>query len=210
MNRQFLTGESHILGYCMRTMMMAVIVAVILAMTSLSLNAETYQGIGPYDTLADVKAKFPNARFVKDNPAWATETEVLYRITGSGLSGTILVMFSDIRAVIQKRANDAKEPASKEEWNTQLANMTDDDALIVKWVRWAPDKPVPLDRVIQKHGKPDKKDITDDMLPIREWQNKGLSALLTDDEKRVIFIQFNFTKEEIRKAWKTKYDNVPK
>lgn len=33
--------------------------------------AETYKGIGPFDTLSDIKQKFPGATYEKVHPAWA-------------------------------------------------------------------------------------------------------------------------------------------
>lgn len=67
--------------------------------------AEIYQDIRPFDTLGDLKAKFPHAEFEKKYPAWAKDTDAMYSITGAGLSGTITVKFDDIRPFNKKRLN---------------------------------------------------------------------------------------------------------
>lgn len=90
-----------------------------------------------------------------------------------------------------------------------LASQTDEVALSVNWVRWVPDTRIPLQRLVSKYGKPDKSGFSDeDYKPYRSW-NRGIEAYLTDDEKYVDRIDFNFTKEEYRKAYKEKFNFIP-
>ena len=93
-------------GKSMHKMIMAVIVVAIMAMCSLPLYAEIYQGIGPLDTLGDEKAKFPNAKYVKTKLAWAKETDAIYEVTGQGIYGLMMINFQDLRPLYRQTAVD--------------------------------------------------------------------------------------------------------
>ena len=171
--------------------------------------SEIYQGIGPIDTLGEVKSKFPNAVFTKINPAWAQETDALYQISGTGMSGTIVINFFDARPLWDtslRNSNNSDDLNGLKE----LANGSDDTTLTVGWVRWVPDRYISLTRFISKYGNPEKQGFTDDALqPYRTWEAKGLTAYLTDDEKNVIRVDYDFTKDEMKKAYLQKYGSLP-
>jgi hypothetical protein len=205
-----------------------------------SVHAEIYKGIGPFDTMGDLKAKFPNAKFERTNPAWATESDAMYQVSGEGLSGTIIVKFDDSRPfwrdtlnyviVEKKRREDpeilAKAAAIKEtidysnlkSYSTDdlestfltdqnLANQSDERALTVSWVRWVPDSPIPLERFMTKYGKPDESGFSDEnMQPYKTWK-RGISTTLTDDGKRVLMVDYSFTREDRALAWSIMYPN---
>jgi hypothetical protein len=171
--------------------------------------SETYRDIGPLDTLGDVKAKFPNAQVKKLSPAWAQSTDALYQFTGPGLSGTIIIKFTDARPEYKKdletNANEARTAPLQ-----LLANQTDDDALGVNWVRWVPEAPFPVQRLISKYGSPEVSAFSDEEYePYRRWIRKGLTAFLADDEKKVTRIDFLFTADDNRRAWMKKFNFVP-
>lgn len=185
----------------------AIIILLFLFIVSNS-NAETYRGIGPLDTLSDLKAKFPSATFTKQNPAWAQEYDVMYEITGVGMSGTIVVVFFDNRPYFRKLMAEEQDETKKQNWK-QLADAPDDE-ITVSWVRWVPDLPFPVTRLVTKYGKPDKSDFAEeDYQPYKSWLIKGLDAYLSDDGKNVTRIDFHFTNKEQRDAWKKKYRFVP-
>ncbi len=116
-------------------------------------HAEIYQGIGPLDTMADLKAKYPHATFEQLHPAWAQEQDVMYKITGQGLSGLIIIKFVDHRPDYRHRSLVTQdEPTIK--FLTYLMNMSDDESLDVEWVRWIPEAPVPLQRLVAKYAPP--------------------------------------------------------
>lgn len=172
-------------------------------------HAEIYQNILPTDTLGEVKSKFPNAHFEKRSPAWAQSTDVMYALTGQGISGTIIINFFDNRPEYQKQYESAEEDTQKQLLKT-LLQESDDEAISVNWVRWVPDIPFPLQRLIAKYGVPEKKGFSnDDFQPYREWKKIGLYVYLSDDEKYVQRIDFSFTKEEYKKAYKKKYNIIP-
>ncbi len=207
----------------MRVVLLVLALPVLLS----SAVAETYQGIGPWDTLGDVKARFPKAKFEKSSPAWAQSTDVMYQVSGRGMSGTIVVNFFDPRPRWKKSLEEfiswedleqtqapssgfdpAKLESARQEaiqkkiesWE-KLIEQPDDEALTVEWVRWVPFLPFPLQRLIAKYGKPEKAGFSDDdFQPYRAWTKKGVVAYLTDDEKKVERIDFNFTPEECRRA----------
>lgn len=174
--------------------------------------AETYRDIGLFDTLGDLKEKFPTANFSKQNPAWAQKTDVLYQISGEGMSGLIVVKFYDERPYLQAllmRAGDSLEPSVKERTENMI-NQTDEEAITVEWVRWVPDYPIPVTRFVSKYGKPDKSGFSDESLqPYRSWEKKGLTAHLTDNEKNVVRVDFEFTKSEQRAAYRKKGMAIP-
>jgi hypothetical protein len=173
--------------------------------------AETYKGIGPLDTLGDLKSKFPGAVFEKLDPAWAGEKDVLYSITGSGMSGTIVVKFLDSRVSV-RQALDEYQPGGKDRdvnFYERWANE-ENTGLSVVWVRWIPDAPIPLQRFLTKYGPPEKSDFSEERLqPYKWWVSKGLQAYLSDDGKFVVRVDFEFTGKEYEQAFKAKSSYVP-
>jgi hypothetical protein len=188
--------------------MRRIIVIAILALPLLA-SAETYRDIGPLDTLGDVKARFPNAQAKKLSPAWAQPTDAMYQFTGNGMSGTIVVNFYDSRPNFKKSLERSTEGAPNE-YLQNLANQSDEEAMSVNWVRWIPDAPIPIQRLVLKYGPPEKSPFSDENYqPYREWEKKGVVAFLSDDEKNVIRIDFSFTNQEMRKAWFARYKVIP-
>lgn len=171
--------------------------------------AETYKDIGPLDTLGDLKARFPKANFIKQNPAWAQDTDVMYQISGEGMSGRIIVKLYDGRPKYREMLE--KDPeGDNSEFFKKLINESDDEAISVEWVRWVPDYTIPVARFISKYGKPDKSGFADENLqPYRLWETKGLTAYLTDDEKKVVRVDFEFTRNEQRAAYLRKFKFIP-
>jgi hypothetical protein len=186
-----------------------IVIAVIFACHPYAIKAETYKEIGCLDTLAEVKAQFPKADFKRiQNAAWLQEDDVLYEITGLGMSGSIVIRFYDDRPLFKKWADTQADDEQKEIY-TKLANAPD-DSVTVSWVRWVPDSPIPLQRFILKYGKPEKSGFSDDDLqPYRTWETKGLTAFLSDDEKAVRRVDYHFTKEERRSAYVRKGRPLP-
>jgi hypothetical protein len=190
----------------MHKIILSAIVVVLIVAFSITVHAEIYQGIGPLDTLGDVKAKFPNAIFQRSYPAWAQEDDVMYLVTGKGISGKIVIKFTDSRPFFRQMIE--KEPSNKELYNS-LANAPDDE-IMVSWVRWMPDKPIPIQRFISKYGIPDKADYdSDDLQPYKMWETRGLLTSLSDDEKYVTRVDYSFTRNEYRKAYQSKYGFIP-
>lgn len=171
--------------------------------------SETYKDIGPLDTLGDLKTRFPKAHFIKQNPAWTQNTDVMYQISGEGMSGRIIVKLYDARPKYRELLE--KDPnGNTAELYKKLANESDDEAISVEWVRWVPDYIIPVARFISKYGKPDKSGFADeDLQPYRLWEKKGLTAYLTDDEKNVVRVDFQFTRNEQRAAYRLKFKFIP-
>jgi hypothetical protein len=189
-----------------------IFITLVLVLLSPNLLAEIYRDIGYFDTLGDVKAKFPNASFENVKPAWAQEKDALYKISGTGISGMIVVKFTDGRPLFKKILIDegpSLDETRKAYYEGKL-NQQDNDALMVSWVRWVPSTPIPLERFIAKYGKPTEKGFADeDMQPLRGWPQKGVTASLTDNEKSVVKVDYTFTEEEMRVAYKNKTGFIP-
>lgn len=173
-------------------------------------DAEIYLGITPYSTLGDLKEKFPAATFERAQPAWAQEDQVMYRMSGTGIPGRIVVMFNDVRPSF-RRLHDAETDDDKKQMYADLLHARDDLMLEVLWVRWVPEKPFPVQRLITKYGKPNRSGFSEgDFRPYKRWTGKAVTAALSDDGKEVLFVDFNFTRKELRDAFKKKFGYVPK
>jgi len=171
--------------------------------------AELYRDIGPLDSLGDIKAKFPHASYEPVKAAWVTESDALYKITGQGLNGTIVVKFSDSRPIFRKMLLDNPDGQNNDVIK-KFSEESDAEALSVGWVRWVPDTEIPLQRFILKYGNPEKSGFDDeDMSPYKSWEAKGLTAYLSDNGNHVVRVDFSFTKNEQRQAWKNKKGAIP-
>lgn len=173
-------------------------------------RAEILQGINYVASLGDVKAVYPNATFTIETPAWLQPSQAFYTISGSGLSGSIKVLFSDSRPDARQRLWDNKTNPDfdKSGFWKGLAGEQDNDALNVLWVRWVPLTPIPLDRYKQRYGNPTCS-LNDVMQPICTWQSVALEASMTDDSKMVTFVTTVFTKAERQRGWLIKFGYVP-
>lgn len=77
---------------------------------------------------------------------------------------------------------------------------------LVSWVRWIPDAPFPVARLVTKYGKPEVSDFSkDNFKPFKEWKKRGVQAFLDDEGKNVVRIDFDFTKKEQDEAFKRKF-----
>jgi len=168
-------------------------------------RAEIYMGIRPFDTLGDIKKLFPSGTFKDLKPAWATPSDRLIGVTGSGISGEIIVLFYDSRPSDLEFL--AKNPDSVlRDSITKNSQKSDEDALEVVWVRWSPDAPgIPIARLVSKYGPAFQKGYSDDNFrPFRNWKALGVDAYLDDKEKLVIRVDFTFTPAEYCAASKAK------
>ena len=163
-------------------------------------SAEIYLGITPFKALGDVKKMFPGAEFKKLNPAWAKEDDAMYSVTGEGIEGKIIIMFHDTRPLnrdyMKQETDDTMRRVFKE-----YSEQSDDDSLLVSWVRWVPDEPFPVERLIAKYGKPETSGFSSvDFKPYNLWKTKGIYAHLSDDGENVVMITYNPTEKELKKA----------
>lgn len=146
--------------------------------------------------LGEVKKLFPGAKYEEEKPAWAKEEDKLYSVTGEGIQGTIIIKFHDPRPFYRKQISESNDNVLKEIF-TPYANGSPDESLEVQWVRWIPDKPFPVERMINKYGKPDINDYSsEDFQPFKQWETQGIVATLSDDGKNVLNIEYYFVKED--------------
>lgn len=173
---------------------------------SFASNAEIYLGIGPLDKLGDVQEKFPRANITKLVAAWSQPHEALYEMKGPGLSGTVVLLFNDYRSSWK----DLAEKSPDIELYETMYQQSDAEALVINWVRWIPDNLIPLQRLVSKYGRPEKSAFSDENYePYRNWEKKGVTAYLSDDEKFVKRIDFSYTRDEQRKAFLQRKLPVP-
>ena len=123
----------------------------------------------------------------------------MYSITGNGMSGVIVVKFTNNKLWWKKRGEIETDETRKKRYE-RLAESASDD-LEVAWVRWIPETPFPVTRLITKYGKPEISDFDQvSYVPFKEWESRGIQAYLSDDGKKVNHIDFNFTDKEIIEA----------
>jgi hypothetical protein len=173
---------------------------------AISARAEIYKDFVPNDTLASIKARYPNASFETIKAAWVKENESFVRLTGLGISGTINLKFSTAdwlwmdliknnQDIIEK--NPADDNSKIEELNktyNDMLNLPIDQKLGLDWLRWVPIQPIPFDRLVNKYGSPEKCDFdAENFQPYCGWSSKGVTANLSDDKKLVYSIEYNFT-----------------
>lgn len=179
----------------------------LLVMSSISF-ADSYQGIGALDNLGDIKSRFPNANVEKLAPAWAQADDALYKFTGPGISGSIVIRFYDDRPKWKADLELATTEDDAEVYK-KLSQANDDSALTVVWVRWVPVELIPLSRLVSKYGKPSKSGFDDDYRPYRAWESRAVTAFLDNSEKYVSSIDYNFSDDDYKQAYQKKYNMVP-
>ena len=172
-----------------------------------ALQAEIYKDFTPFITLKQIKLNYPNANFEDAKPAWANEDEALFRMTGAGLTGTIVLKFSKSDKFWTKQLNEyeAKSLNENSESITYLINFYKtslalplDERLVLDWVRFVPYIQIPYERLISRYGKPEKcGSNAEDFTPYCSWESKGVSINLSDDKKLVANIEYTFTYEEM-------------
>lgn len=171
--------------------------------------AEIYKDFLPYDSLAIIKTKYPNAKLEPIKAAWVKEDEAFIRLSGVGIVGTINLKFSTtdnfIKGLIKYNRNEIeKNPTSDNSKNEDIIKAYNDvlalpldQKLTLDWLRWVSPTPLPFERLVSKYGNPEKCDYDPDTFsPYCAWISKGVSANLTDDKKYVDSIEYSFTDKD--------------
>ena len=159
--------------------------------------AELYMEFVPYESINDIKARYPNATFTKISPAWAKESDAMYSMEGAGIPGKIVFrLFYDVRFFQEFCATRENEIKSKF-CESKLSNP--ENMMLLEMVRFIPDKKISTKSIISKYGKP--KYSTDENFNVfAEWDKRKISALLSEDKKFVNHIDYSFTEAEINRA----------
>lgn len=175
---------------------------------STSAHGEIYQGIQPNSTMTDLKALFPGATIKFVETAWATKGEALYQVTGPGLSGKMMIKFSDTSAFFKDYISEHPDQETSDA--LRELSVSSDNSMSVDWVRYVPESYIPIERLISKYGQPEKSGFAEvDFSPYKSWESKGVFASLTDNAKFVLFIDYTFTTKERCDVLKQRNDWVP-
>lgn len=171
--------------------------------------AEIYMGLMPGMSVTAVKTKYPNAVLKDLKPAWLATIDRFYSLTGTGISGEILMKFSSVDKTWESLRAEAlsKIEASPESDHKSDQAMVDfyseflggsvENRLALDWVRWIPEAAIPLQRLISKYGPAEKCDYKEDSFqPYCNWSSRGISASLTDKKDSVNMIDFFFTQAD--------------
>ena len=168
--------------------------------------AEIYKDFTPYISLKKIKENYPNAKFEEVKAAWVTKDEALIKLTGAGLAGTTYLALSNTDSEWQKDISDSeiKIAENPNDDNLELLAAIDkarffinrplDEKLLLNWLRWVPDSPLPLERLINRYGNPDAYGVDDESFQqYCDWTKRNVRAKLSDDKKNVFTIEYAFT-----------------
>ena len=167
-------------------------------------HAEILQNVYPYNTLGDIRARYPQAEFKRVAAAWVTEDQAFYSMQGAGFVGTLYLAFSDQRPQWKRRATatvgvDFNALSLEDQVARNNAWKPDDEALVIAWVRWIPPKPIPLSRLKARYGNPSKCDFDNsDFTPLCHWPARALVVQTTDDHQMATLLETGFTEDERR------------
>lgn len=176
-------------------------------------QAEIYKDFVPFITLKQIKLNYPNAKFEDKKVAWTNEHEILFFMTGEGLSGTIALKLSKLDKYYTeklaefegKSLNDNSEAVA--DWVKYYKSQLElplDERFTLDWVRFVPDLRIPYERLESRYGKAEKCDyLPETFAPFCSWESKGVLVNLTDDKKLVNSIEYNFTNEDMFPSPKT-------
>ena len=193
----------------MRKLLIALSASVI-ALFCNALQAEIYKDFVPFITLKQVRLNYPNAKFEDTKPAWASEDEALFTMTGEGLAGTIVLKFSkpdkynnekiaeyekDILSATQENVQTIQSII--ENYKSKLA-LPLEEKLTLDWVRFVPTAEIPYERLVSRYGKAEKCDYDQNTFkPYCSWLSKGITVSLSDNKKMVDTVEYSFTFEEM-------------
>lgn len=176
-------------------------------------HAETYLNFVAGESVTTAKEKYPNATFTEIKAGWLKTNEKFLQMTGTGIIGTVFLKFSTLDSFWEEMMTDEQSEidANLERDNTkEIANLAFykkelakplDDRLILEWIRWLPDEPIPIARIQGRYGKPDKCDYEPDSFrPYCDWKSRGLLIGLTDDKKAVYKIEFAIVVQDYKSA----------
>ena len=196
--------------------LLLVISTSVIALFCNSLQAEIYKDFLPFITLKQVKLNYPNAKFEDAKPAWASEDEALFTMTGEGLAGTIVLYFAKTDKLYNERIaehesaslSDSPEKVLTHQslinyYKTKLS-IPLEDRLTLRWVRFVPTAEIPYERLVSRYGKAEKCDYDPETFkPYCSWSTKGVTVSLNDNKKMVETVEYTFTSEEMFPAPKS-------
>lgn len=175
-------------------------------------HGETYLNFGPGDTIQDAKRKYPNAQFNGVEVGWATKSDKFIRMSGAGIEGDVYLKFSasDEFMQIAKRDYLEKLEVARESERAKLQSMVDyyanelakpdEERMSIDWIRWVPEKKLPIERVVGRYGKAVKCDYGESNFePYCTWGDRGITVSLSDDKKWVTMIDFKITMKDWEK-----------
>jgi hypothetical protein len=168
-------------------------------------------GIEPLDTLADVKAKWPNAQWQEVQKATEAEPFAMWTMAAGAWRGmgTLVVYFQDTRWQAKSMLQQTSESVEQPEWR-QAAQATDDDALVIDSMTLVLQEAMPLKALVKQYGRYDATMPLDDGQGVYAvWHAKGMRAVVSDASQQVEQIDFVFTPEDIGNAYRRNGQEVP-
>lgn len=190
-------------------MLKKLIFSMLFLMLAINVHSEIYRGILPLATMKDLKTLFPGAEFTFVKTAWASGEESLYKVTGPGLPGKMMIKFTD-SSIFFKKYVEQLPSEEVDEFDRNMA-ISSDETMSVDWVRYIPDTQIPIDRLVSKYGPAEESGFSEDTFnPYKLWKSKGVYASLSDDKRYALSIDYYFTDNELCLAYMKKYRRMPK
>ena len=198
-----------------RQLLVAVIALLVSATPS---YADQYFGVFPGAAVSDVRNLFPNAEFEELKPAWLKPYQRLVQIRGEGIDGVIAFLFEDELSVAKRESarltekKDRGERLSEEEkyilrsYEETIGKYLSEpntEPWKVDDIRWQPNTPIALSKLITRYGKPDKEEIREDMQRVKIWKTRGITAFIEDNDiVGLIVYRFTFRDWVCASRWK--------
>lgn len=169
---------------------------------------EVFLGVTYEASLGDIKKLYPYAQYTKLTPAWLTENEAFFKITGSGLSGELRIAFTDYRPGMRKFAQETTDQELAETFR-KSASKSENESLRVNWVRLIYTTPVPLEAFKKKYGQPTScaHDETFDLKCT--WLDKAMVANMSKDGDSVSSADTSFTRQEKKDGYQKNWGWTP-
>lgn len=184
------------------------IVLFLLFLIAPSAFADKYFGIYPNATLSDVKSIYPNASFLDVQPAWMKNDQRFITITGSGIEGSISVLFyndletsrQSLKSLYDKQESgeilSSGESLSKKIYVNTIDMYTNDpnsDPWLVDQIRWSPVSDIKLQKFVKRYGNPDKEDIDENMNRYKVWNKSNNIMALVNDKDMISLVIYSFS-----------------
>ena len=193
------------------------IFAALVALTSVFAHAEVFSDVWYWDSLTEVKKKFPNATYIDHAPAWLKPGQRFIEIKGSGLSHTLLIHFEDAgpeaKKLLLERASSADlKTAAEADWITaEIVRLKDhpNDFIRVERVRIVYRDEVPISRFKTRYGEPTSCKFNESFDQVCEWEKRSMSAKLSNDGKFVYQADTYFTLAEQVESFRRRGTEAP-
>lgn len=178
-------------------------------------NAEVFRDFIPFLSFAEIKKNYPNGKFEVIQIESKPEDITVIKVTDNALYGEVFVRFSQLteewykekiallESDISNKPNDSFTPLLKvllDDYKETI-KIGMDARLKTEFVKWKPERPIPLEMLTKKYGNPTKIDYENNsFMPVAYWDTEAIMAHLSDSQMLVTSIDYKFNEKDKIKA----------